>query len=84
MNSHLHTFVTHSGYSAIIIHNVGSDDAMPMGGDGGNVVIPAVSVGEFTASDLIRYSFHNNPRYTIVLTGNINPVPLLFFCLRRN
>ena len=42
-----------------------------MGGDGGNVIIPAVSVGEFTASDLIRYSFQNNPRYTIVLSGEI-------------
>ena len=60
-----------SGYSAIIIHNIGSDEAMPMAGSPGvRVNIPVVSIGEFQASDLLtRYSFHRNPLYTIVISG---------------
>lgn len=63
-----------AGYSAIIIHNVGSDDAMPMAGSHGfRVNIPVVSMGEYQASDLLtRYSYQQDPLYTIIITDSID------------
>ena len=44
---------------------------MPMAGSHGfEVNIPVVSIGEYQASDLLtRYSYHNSPLYTILITG---------------
>ena len=69
-SSKQYLFGSNSGYSAIIIHNVGSDSAMQMGGDDSfEINISAVSMGEFQAADLMNYGYNKDPRYTIKITS---------------
>jgi len=66
-------YAQQAGYSAIIIHNVGSDSAMQMGGDDSfEINISAVSMGEFQAADLMNYGYNKDPRYTIKITNEMD------------
>ena len=63
-----------SGYSAIIIHNMNSNQAMSMGGGDHVVNIPVVSIGEFDAIDLRGYNYNTSPLFTILITCKSHPV----------
>jgi len=66
-----------AGYRAAIVHNVGSDDLIPMRGDGqsGPILIPSVFIGE--SSGLALSDYRN---CTIVLTddGHSNSDSVIF------
>lgn len=60
-----------AGYSAIIIHNVGSNEAIAMSGSE-DVFIPVVSMGEFDAADLDQYNINVSPYFQIMITDFID------------
>lgn len=62
-----------AGYSAIIIHNVDSDQPMTMGGGGVQVRIPVVSIGQGQAYVLKQFTYWNKgPLYTVRITDDMD------------
>ncbi|CAH1117391.1 unnamed protein product [Phaedon cochleariae] len=57
-----------AGFDAVIVHNVGSDELIPMAASNRTgIYIPAVFVGETSGAALRGYA---NPNYYIVITGD--------------
>lgn len=57
-----------AGYDAVIVHNVNSDELIPMSAENGTgIFIPSVFVGETSGLALKAFA---NPKYYIVITGD--------------